>query len=119
MKTVNEELKIVVKLLDEKLASNIVVIDVGNVNPLCQYFVICTGNNERHLKGLSNSLVECAVENNIELKRVEGSGADSWTLVDLVDIVVHIFSEEGRDNYSLEKLWGDLEYIDVEQLINS
>ncbi len=112
-----EELKLIVKELDDKLAKDIVVINVSSVNPLCEYFVICTGNNERHLKGIAAHLREVALDNNLELKRIEGNAGGVWTLVDLTDVVVHIFSEEGRDNYSLEKLWGDLEFVDVESLI--
>ncbi len=112
-----KELKQVVKALDDKLAKDIVVINVANVNPLCEYFVICTGNNERHLSGIANGLREMAMENGLDLKRIEGKTGSNWTLVDLTDIVVHIFSEEGRENYSLERLWGDLETVDVEKLL--
>lgn len=112
-----EELKLVVKELDNKLAKDIVVINVSSVNPMCEYFVICTGNNERHLAGLATHLREVAMENELPLKRIEGNAGGVWTLVDLTDVVVHIFSEEGRDNYSLEKLWGDLEFVDVDTLL--
>ncbi len=112
-----EELKLIVKELDEKLAKDIVVINVASVNPLCEYFVICTGNNERHLKGLGAHLREVALDNDLDLKRIEGNVGGMWTLVDLTDVVVHIFSEEGRENYSLEKLWGDLDFVDVESLL--
>ncbi len=117
MRAIKEELKVIVKTLDEKLASDIVVINVGDVNPLCEYFVVCTGNNERHLKALATDLRDCAEENELEFKRIEGQAGGNWTLVDLTDIVVHIFSEEGRSNYSLEKLWGDLEFVDVNTLL--
>ncbi len=112
-----KELELVVKTLDDKLAKDIVVINVSEVNPLCEYFVICTGNNERHLNGLATSLRELAHENELALKKIEGKTGGAWTLVDLTDIVVHIFSEEGRSNYSLEQLWGDLEFVDVSSLI--
>lgn len=113
-----EDLKLIVKTLDDKLAKDIVVIRVADVNPLCEYFVICTGNNERHLNGIASGLREVAMEENeLELKRIEGKTGGSWTLVDLTDVVVHIFSEEGRENYSLERLWGDLETVDVASLL--
>lgn len=112
-----EELKLIVKTLDEKLAKDIVVIDVADVNPLCEYFVICSGNSERHLKGLATYLREVALEGKLDLKRIEGNAGGNWTLVDLSNVVVHIFSDEGRKNYSLEQLWGDLETLDVEELL--
>ncbi len=111
------DLKLIVKELDEKLAKDIVVIDVSSVNPLCEYFVICTGNNERHLKGLASHLREVSLKNSLNLKRIEGNVGGVWTLVDLTDVVVHIFSDSARENYSLEKLWGDLEFLDIEKLL--
>ncbi len=112
-----KELELVVKTLDDKLARDIVVINVSEVNPLCEYFVICTGNNERHLNGIASGLREMAMANEIELKRIEGKTGGAWTLVDLTDVVVHVFSEEGRENYSLESLWGDLEKVDIEHML--
>ncbi len=113
-----KELELVVKTLDDKLAKDIVVIDVRNVNPLCEYFVICTGNNERHLSGIANGLREVAMKGEgLDLKRIEGKTGSSWTLVDLTDVVVHIFSEEGRENYSLEGLWGDLGTVDISKFL--
>ncbi len=112
-----KELELIVKTLDDKLARDIVVINVADVNPLCEYFVICTGNNERHLTGIANGLREVALKKELDLKKIEGKTGGSWTLVDLTAVVVHIFSEEGRENYSLERLWGDLETVDVENLL--
>lgn len=111
------DLELVVKTLDDKLAKDIVVINVSEVNPLCEYFVICTGNNERHLNGIANGLREMAMKEELALKRIEGKTGGAWTLIDLTDVVVHVFSEEGRENYSLETLWGDLEKVDVSKFI--
>ncbi len=111
-----EELKQVVKQLDEKQAEDIKIIDVKNVNPMVDYFVICTGKNERHMKSLAVEMRKLGLDNH-RFKRIEGENSGVWVLADLGNIVVHVFTEEGRNLYSLEQLWGDLTFIDVETLI--
>ncbi|MFV0498518.1 MAG: ribosome silencing factor [Bacilli bacterium] len=111
------ELKIVLETLVDKLALDLVAINIKNVNPLCDYFVICSSKNERHSASLASSLRECAMLHNLDFKKIEGKVGSEWILADLGNIVVHIFTDEGRSNYDLEGLWGDVEMVDIDKII--
>ncbi len=111
-----EELKLIIELLDDKQVENIKIIDIKDVNPIVEYFVICTGKNERHMRSVAMELRKVG-QGFDAFKSIEGEKSDAWVLADLGNIVVHIFSEEGRQNYSLEHLWGDLKTIDVEEVL--
>jgi len=100
-------LETVIHTLDEKLAEDIVTIDMSEVNPFTDYFVICTARNIRHSQSLAEFLEKAAYENGYEIRAVEGEKDSTWILVDLFDVVVHIFTEEARKTYRLESLWAD------------
>ncbi len=105
--TEKDQVKEIVRLLDDKIAIDIKVIDVSSVNPYVKYFVITEGKNERHIKALMNHLKKTDIED-LPLDHTEGDAHSNWLLVDYKDIVVHLFTDEGRERYSLEKLWGEL-----------
>ena len=93
----SELLDIVTKTLNEKLAKDITVIDMQRVNPFMDYFVICTAGSTR----------QAAAEHGYEIRSKEGVGESDWVLIDLNEVVVHIFTEAARNQYRLESLWGD------------
>lgn len=91
--------------LEEKFGENIVLMDVHDVAFFTDYFVICNANSDRQLRAMSNDLVrEIRTRYGIHSKP-EGEPEYGWMLVDLGDIVIHLFSEEKREYYQLEKLW--------------
>ncbi len=100
-------LETVIHTLDEKLAEDIVTIDMSEVNPFTDYFVICTARNIRHSQSLAEFLEKAAYENGFEVRAREGEKDSNWILVDMYDVVVHIFTEEARKTYRLESLWAD------------
>ena len=112
----NELLKIVVKELDDKMATNIQIIDLQKISPFSDYFVIVTANNQRLANAMFKSVVEKAAEHNYPTRAVEGTDDSEWILVDLYDVVVHIFVNEARTIYQLEKLWGDLPRVNIDDL---
>ncbi|KHE71689.1 ribosome silencing factor [Halobacillus sp. BBL2006] len=99
---------------DEKRASDIVVLDMGDVSLIADYFLICEGSNERQVQAIARELKNQAEENGIEVKRMEGFEQARWILVDLNDVVCHIFHKDERHYYNLERLWGDASTIAVE-----
>ena len=112
-----EKLECIVRAMNDKLATNIVAIDMRETSPLFDYFVLCTGSNQRLLNAIKDSVEEQCELNGYEVKAIEGLRNSQWILMDLGDIVVHIFEGEARDNYNLEKLWGDMPRVDISEYL--
>ncbi len=108
--------EVVVRGMQEKKASDIVVLDLRKVkNAVADYFVICSGNSDTQIDSIADSVDEQVFK---ELDQnpwhLEGKTNKEWLLIDYVDVVAHIFRKEKRDFYSLENLWGDAEIIKQE-----
>ncbi|MDD6513547.1 ribosome silencing factor [Sharpea azabuensis] len=112
-----EKLECIVRAMNDKLATNIVAIDMRETSPLFDYFVLCTGSNQRLLNAIKDNVEEQCEINGYEVKAIEGLRNSQWILMDLGDIVVHIFEGEARDNYNLEKLWGDMPRVDISEYL--
>ncbi|MDD6711931.1 ribosome silencing factor [Sharpea azabuensis] len=112
-----EKLECIVRAMNDKLATNIVAIDMRETSPLFDYFVLCTGSNQRLLNAIKDNVEEQCELNGYEVKAIEGLRDSQWILMDLGDIVVHIFEGEARDNYNLEKLWGDMPRVDISEYL--
>ncbi|RHW38612.1 ribosome silencing factor [Lysinibacillus yapensis] len=106
-------LEIVYKALDDKRAEDIVVLNMQSISLLADYFLICNGNSDRQAQAIAREVQEKAQENGFTVKRVEGFDSARWILVDLGDIVVHIFHKDERAFYNLERLWGDAPQLDL------
>lgn len=111
----DKKLNIILQTLLDKKAENVVYFDISKKNPMANYFIICTANSNHHAYALAGILKEESNKNNISLFAVEGKSGSDWILVDALDYVVHIFTEESRKKYALEKLYNDLEIIKVEE----
>lgn len=104
-----ELLELVIKTLSDKLGEQIVSIDMRSVNPFTDYFVITTAKNVRHANSLANDLMKEVEKNGYAVRTREGAEGSEWILVDLNEVIVHIFTDSARQVYKLENLWGDLE----------
>ncbi|SFJ18949.1 ribosome-associated protein [Halobacillus dabanensis] len=113
-----ELLTLAAQACDEKRANDIVVLDMSEVSLIADYFLICEGSNERQVQAIARELKNQAEEHGIEVKRMEGFEQARWVLVDLNDIVCHIFHKDERHYYNLERLWGDADTVTVEGLDN-
>lgn len=107
---------LVVKGMQEKKATDIVVMDLREVkNAVADFFVLCSGNSDKQLSAISDSVDEFVYK---DLKEnpwhSEGKNNKEWMLLDYISVVVHIFKKDRRDFYSLEKLWGDARTTAVE-----
>lgn len=107
---------VIIEGMQEKKASNIVVLDLKKVkNAVADFFVICTGNSDTQLDAIGDSVEDTVYK---KLKQgpwqKEGKQNKEWVLIDYVDVVVHIFKKDKRDFFALEELWGDAELIKVE-----
>ncbi|UCZ54463.1 ribosome silencing factor [Bacillus shivajii] len=114
----NNTLNLAVKAADDKRANNIIALDMEGISLIADYFVICHGNSESQVEAIAKEIKDQAQEAGIELKRLEGFDESRWVLIDLHDVIVHIFHKEEREYYNLEKLWGDASEVNIEQLVN-
>jgi ribosome-associated protein len=105
--------KVIIKGMEEKKASEILVLDLRKIkNAVTDFFVICSGSSDTQLEAISESIeeeVHKAGEKNAF--RVEGKANGEWVLMDYIDVVVHIFHKDKRKYYGLEELWGDANTI--------
>lgn len=108
-----ETAKLAAKALDGKKGLDIKIIKVRDVSSIADYFVIATGTSNTHVKALADEVEFKLDQEGISVSHVEGYRSDSWILLDYVDVVVHVFSEQAREYYSLERLWQDGEQIDI------
>jgi len=91
----------------EKMGNEMVVLDIAAVSSVADYFVICHGTSDRQVRSIADSIEEKMRENGDRPISTEGAAGGQWILVDYGDIVFHVFLEERRRFYSLERLWGD------------
>lgn len=95
----------IVNGLEEKKGEDIVLIEIQEISSFTDYFVICTGTSERMLDALADEADRNAKKNFGLNARIEGGAQSGWVVVDLGDVVVHLFSQEQREYYRLEELW--------------
>ncbi len=79
--------------------------------------MICSGNTDRRINAIVDEVVEQAYKNQIDVKRVEGKEASKWVLIDLGDVIVHVFNQGEREFYQLEKLWSDAPLVDLSEMV--
>jgi len=106
-----------VKALDNKKAQEIKLLMTRDITILSDYFVICTASSTTHLKTLSDEVEKILKENGETPLRREGHRSGGWVLVDYACVVVHLFLKETREFYTLERLWGDAEDLDIHTII--
>jgi len=99
---------------DDKLAEDIIALDMKNVSLIADYFLICHGNNERQVQSIAKEIKDRLEEEGIHVKRMEGFEQARWVLVDIGDVVCHIFHKDERNYYNLERLWGDAARIPLQ-----
>ena len=107
----------VTKALDEKKGLDIKLLKIDKVSSLADYFLICTGTSTTHVKTLCD-YAEFTLDNLGEpMLGREGHRGNAWELLDYGSVVVHVFTEEAREFYSLERLWADAEQVDLRDII--
>ena len=107
----------VTKALDEKKGMDIKLLKIDQISTLAEYFLICTGTSNTHVKTLCD-YAEYAMEQMDEpLLGREGHRGNSWELLDYGAVVIHVFTEEAREFYNLERLWADAEQVDLSNIL--
>lgn len=110
-------MEIAVKAADSKHAEDILALDVREISLLADYFVICSANSERQINAIIDEVLEQEEKSGVEVKRIEGKDGAAWVLIDLGDVIVHVFSNSERAFYNLEKLWADAPLVDISQWV--
>lgn len=111
------ELKTIINAIKDKLGENIVVLDIKKVSTISEYFIIASADNERKVSAIAKNVED-------EMKNIshfasskEGYDTQKWIVLDYGECIVHIFKNEERDFYDLERLWKDAPYIDIDTIL--
>lgn len=99
--------KKVVSFALSKKAEDVMLFDLRGITTMTDFFVICSGVSDVQVKAIAGAVVDGCRESDIGVYHVEGMESLNWVLIDLIDIVVHVFQPETRKYYQLERLWGD------------
>ena len=91
----------------DRKALNVVVLDLRGLSSFTDYFVICSGTSDTHVEGIAENIEEMLDEQNVKMWHREGVKKASWILLVYIDVIVHVFTKDSREFYSLERLWGD------------
>lgn len=108
--------KLAIEALEDKKAEDIKVIDISNVSVIADYFILASGNNRNQVQALADSVDEACGRAGHPVKQTEGYDSANWILMDFSDVIVHIFSQEDRLFYDLERIWRDGKFIEKDQL---
>lgn len=105
------------KALDGKKGQDIKVLKTEELTTLADYFVLCTAASSTQVKAMSDACEEAMEKNGEQVHHIEGHRGGTWLLMDFSSVVVHIFMDEARKFYDLERLWGDAEEIPLEDVL--
>ena len=95
------------QLVHDRHCNNIVILNVGKISPVTDYMVIATGTSDRQLVSIADELKRLGKKQGNKVWKIAGQDTGNWVVLDFVDVVVHLFSEELRKYYDLELIWGD------------
>ena len=112
-----EMVRIACKAIDDKKAIDIKVIDIHEVSVIADYFVIASGSNLNQVQAIVDNVEEQLGRAGFEPKQIEGTRNSSWILMDYGDLIIHVFDEENRLFYDLERIWRDGKELDTAELL--
>ena len=120
MSTVSTEkmmAQIACKAIDDKKGQDIKIIDIQNVSVIADYFVIASGTNSNQVQAIVDNVEEQLGRAGFEAKQIEGNRNSSWILMDYGDVIVHVFDEENRLFYDLERIWRDGKVLEMDAFL--
>lgn len=112
-KSLSDLQRLIVEAADDKKAFDIIILDLRNRTDITDYFLICSGNSRLQVQAIADSILEKTVGTPFKVLAVEGYAGGNWTIVDLSEMIVHIFQKDTRKHYDLERLWGDVPVIEA------
>ena len=111
-----ELVKLAVDALKDKKAEDVRIIDIHEISTIADYFVIASGTNQNQVQAMVDNVEEQMYKSGFDDPKVEGYNSASWILLDYHDVILHVFSEEDRAFYNIERIWRDGKEIDVNSL---
>jgi len=105
-----EKILQIVRILSQKKAQDIVVLDISKLTIIADYFIICSASNIQHVKALVDEIEE---KSPADILRIEGRESYRWVVVNYGDVILHIFHEKEREFYNLERLWIDAPKVEI------
>jgi len=108
----DELLQMTVAAAEDKKAINVVALNVKEVSLIADYFVICSGNSDTQVLAIMTEIRKQADKNGVRVRGIEGVDSARWILMDLGDVIVHIFHRDERDYYNIERLWSDAKVVE-------
>jgi ribosome-associated protein len=108
-----DQVKNAVRAADEKKAQGMLVLRLSAITEFTDYFIICSGNSSRQTKAIADEIIERLKISDVRPLNTEGYNNAEWILIDYGSFVVHIFTEESRRFYDLERLWRDAERVEI------
>ena len=112
-------LKMALEALDQMKATDVTVLDVRGISTFTDYFVLASAVSRPQLRAIRREIDRRLGEAGEDSPGVDGSESETWMVVDLGDVVVHVFEPHTRQVYSLESLWGDAESLDTAQILTA
>lgn len=108
------------RVAEEKKGRDIMILDIRKISIIADFFVICTGSSSINVQAIAGEIVDRVKEETGDITpRIEGYREGRWVLLDYGDVVIHIFQEEEREFYNLERLWGDASVVGMPAYLNA
>ena len=117
MLNAKEMIAVAVKALDDRKCKDLKVLYTADQTTLADYFVICNSTSNTQVRALAEAVEEAMSKAGEEPHHIEGHRGGQWTLLDYSAVVIHIFTEEGRQFYDLERLWSDAQPVDISEYL--
>ncbi|MDR0267943.1 ribosome silencing factor [Paenibacillus sp.] len=111
--TSEQLLNLAVEAAEDKKAMNVVALDLKGVSLIADYFVICHGNSDTQVQSITTEIRKRVHEAGSEVRGIEGMNSARWVLIDLGDVIVHVFHRDERDYYNIERLWSDAKVVET------
>lgn len=113
MTDIKKILRAVVDGVEDKKAHDVIALDLQGISLIADYFVICTGKSDTQVLAIANEVKKVAAKLGVPVKGIEGEQTARWVLIDIGDVVVHVFHHEERDYYNIEKIWTDAKVVNL------
>lgn len=113
-----EQAILAAKAISGKKGLDIQVIEISDVSVLADYMVIATGNSSTHVKALADEVEYQLDKAGISVSHIEGYRSNTWILLDYIDVIVNVFSDEAREFYDLDRLWQDGKAVDLTGIVD-
>ena len=109
----------IARILDDKRAEEIRILEISHLTTICDFFVICNGTSDTHTRALAQGVIDELGGKRVQAPKLEGFAHGSWILMDYGDVVVHIFLPETREFYGIEEFWNQADVLRPEQILTA